>query len=145
MKHILEIRSFLLAVILFGATAGPGIVAGCVPSGVQGPVSDQTQQLTHGQVQMRLAVGETTKADVLEHFGAPNVTTRTGDGRERWTYQRAAQVRESSARQGYWNILIAGQSGVTGGGASSSRMITLIIDFDENDVVVDFRSRTSNF
>ena len=118
---------------------------GCVPLQPLEPVSERNSTLTQGQVQMHLVVGRTTKAQVLEHFGSPNVTTRTGDGRERWSYQRAAQVQQSQTRGGYWTILLAGGVGQTGGAESSSRMITLIIDFNADDVVVDFRSRTSNF
>jgi hypothetical protein len=94
---------------------------------------------------MNLVVGETTKAQVLENFGAPNVTTRDGTGREVWTYQRAAQVSQSSSKSGYWSVILAGESGSAVGFESSSRMITLIIKFDSNDIVSDFRSRASNF
>ncbi len=120
-------------------------VAACIPMEPIRPVSDAPPTLTHGQVQMHLAIGQTTKAQVLEHFGAPNVVTRTGDGSERWSYQRAAQVHESQTKGGYWTILLAGGSGRASAGASSSRMLTLIIDFDRRDVVKDFRSRTSHF
>lgn len=121
----------------------PILLAGCIST--QQPVSDRNSQLTQGNVQLSLQVGQTTKAQVLESFGAPNVTTRDGAGIEVWTYQRSAQVAQSSSRKGYWTILIAGQSGSSSGFETSSRMITLIIKFDENDVVSDFRSRTSNF
>lgn len=94
---------------------------------------------------MNLVVGHTTKSDVIETFGAPNITTRDGSGREVWTYQRQAQVTQSSAKSGNWTILLAGQSSSASGFETSSRMITLIIKFDSNDVVSDFRSRTSNF
>lgn len=109
------------------------------------PVSNQNNQLTQGNVQMNLTVGETTKAEVLESFGAPNVTTRDGAGREVWTYQRQAQVSQSSSRSSGWSILLAGASSSVSGFESSSRMMTLIIKFDDNDVVHDFRSRASNF
>ena len=137
-----ELRSLLA--LAFGA-GGLFFLAGCIPKTDVGPVSDEARTLTHGQVQMRLVVGETTQAEVIEHFGAPNVTSRTGEGTERWTYQRAAQVRQSGVREGGWTILFAGQSGASAQAASSSRMITLIIDFDERGVVSDFRSRTSTF
>ena len=109
------------------------------------PVTQRNSQLTQGNVQMNLVVGKTTKAEVLENFGAPNITTRDGAGREVWTYQRAAQVSQSSSQSGYWTIIFGGQSSNTTGFESSSQMITLIIKFDKNDVVTDFRSRTSNF
>lgn len=109
------------------------------------PVTQRNSQLTQGNVQMNLVVGKTTKAEVLESFGAPNITTRDGSGREVWTYQRAAQASQSSSQSGYWTIIFGGQSSNTSGFESSSQMITLIIKFDKNDVVTDFRSRTSNF
>lgn len=109
------------------------------------PLTDRNSQLTQGNVQMNLIVGETSKVEVLENFGAPNITTRDGAGREVWTYQRSAQVAQSSSQSGYWTIILAGQSNSSSGFETSSRMITLIIKYDKNDIVVDFRSRTSNF
>ena len=105
------------------------------------PVTDKNSQLTQGNVQMNLVVGKTTKADVLENFGSPNITTRDGSGKEVWSYQRAAQASEK--KSGHWTIILAGEK--SSGFQSSSSMITLIIKFDENDIVSDFRSRTSNF
>lgn len=118
-------------------------VQGCVPS--PQPLTERNSALTQGNVQLNLVVGQTTKAKVLETFGAPNITTRDGSGREVWTYQRAAQVSQSSARSGYWTIILAGQSSSASGFESGSRMFTLIIKFDNTDVVTDFRSRTSDF
>lgn len=109
------------------------------------PLDNRNSELTQGNVQMNLRVGQTTKADVLEKFGSPNITTRDGEGREVWTYQRQAQVAQSSSQSGYWTVLLAGRSSSSSGFESSSRMTTLIIKFDDNDVVDDFRSRTSNF
>ena len=119
------------------------MLVGCVSS--VKPLTTRNSQLTQGNVQMKLVVGKTTKAEVLENFGSPNITTRDGAGREVWSYQRTAQVTQSSNQSGYWTIILAGQSGNTSGFESSSRMITLVIKFDSSDVVTDFRSRTSNF
>ena len=118
------------------------------------PAPERNSTLTQGQVQMNLQVGETRKAEVLEAFGAPNITTRDGDGMEVWTYQRSARVSQSTSRSGLWSILLApgarGAGGLLGTSSSSgfettSRMITLIIEFDAADVVSDFRSRTADF
>lgn len=119
------------------------LLGGCVSP--PKPLTERNSQLTQGNVQMNLVVGKTTKAEVLENFGSPNITTRDGAGREVWSYQRAAQVSQSSSQSGYWTILLAGQSTTASGFESSSRMLTLIIKFDSNDIVTDFRSRTSNF
>lgn len=114
-------------------------------SGSTNPVEQSNNQLTQGNVQLNLQVGKTNKAQVLEVFGAPNVTTRDGKGREVWSYQRSAQVSQSNKKKGYWTIIFAGGEGQSSSSQSSSRMITLIIKFNENDVVVDFASRESNF
>ena len=116
---------------------------GCVPP--PQPLTERNSVLTQGNIQLNLVVGQTTKAQVLETFGAPNITTRDGSGREVWTYQRAAQVSQSSNRSGYWTVILGGQSSEASGFESGSRMVTLIIKFDSSDVVTDFRSRTSDF
>ena len=85
------------------------------------------------------------KADVLETFGAPNITTRDSSGNEVWTYQRQAQVSQSSSSSGFIFVIIAGKSAEASGFETSSKMMTLIIKFDGNDIVTDFKSRESNF
>jgi len=118
-------------------------LVGCVAA--PEPLTERNSELTQGNVQMNLRVGQTRKSDVLETFGAPNITTRDGGGKEVWTYQRQAQVAQSSSQSGYWTVLLGGQSSDSSGFETSSRMMTLIIKFDENDVVTDFNSRSSNF
>lgn len=109
------------------------------------PVDQRNSQLTQGNVQLNLQVGRTTKADVLEKFGAPNITTRDGAGQEVWSYQRMATVSQSSSSKEYWTILLAGGSRSADGFSQTSRTMTLIIKFDSKDVVSDFRSRSSDF
>lgn len=119
------------------------LLAGCV--NVPEPLVDKNSNLTQGNVQLNVVTGETTKSQVLEVFGAPNVTTRDGEGKEVWTYQRQAQVNQAYGQSGGWSVLITGKSTAVSGFESSSRMITLILKFDANDVVSDFNSRSSNF
>lgn len=109
------------------------------------PLTEKNSNLTQGNVQMNIFKGQTTKSEILNVFGAPNVTTRDGEGKEVWSYQRQAQVNQSYAKQGGWSVILIGQSSSLSGFESSSRMITLIIKFDANDIVSDFNSRTSNF
>ncbi len=109
------------------------------------PVTTRNSELTHGNVQMNLKVGETTQTEVLEVFGAPNITSIDGSEREVWTYQRHATVSQSQSRSGYFTIILVGGGGGRSSSQQSSRTITLIIKFDANGVVSDFNSRTSNF
>ena len=111
----------------------------------QGLVDQRNSQLTQGNVQLNLQVGQTTKTDVLEKFGSPNITTRDGAGQEVWSYQRMATVSQSSSSSNYWTILLAGGGKSADGFSQTSRTMTLIIKFDSHDVVSDFRSRTSDF
>ena len=131
----MTIKSLLLLCLL--------AFSGCVTA--PEPLSDRNSPLTQGSVQMNVQPGVTTKAQILETFGAPNVTTRDGQGQEVWTYQRQAQVSQKSSQEGYWSVLFAGKSKTASGFESSSRMMTLIIKFDSNDVVSDFNSRAANF
>ena len=131
MKKILFV--FIFSILLTGCVTAPE------------PLTKKNSELTQGMVQMNLEVGKTTKADVLETFGAPNITTRDSSGNEVWTYQRQAQVSQSSSSSGFIFVIIAGRSAEASGFETSSKMMTLIIKFDGNDVVTDFKSRESNF
>ncbi len=131
MKKILFL--FVFSILLTGCVTAPE------------PLTKKNSELTQGMVQMNLEVGKTTKADVIETFGAPNITTRDSSGNEIWTYQRQAQVSQSSSSSGFVFVIIAGKSAEASGFETSSKMMTLIIKFDENDLVTDFKSRESNF
>jgi hypothetical protein len=118
---------------------------------------EEANTLTHGMVQMTLRVGQTTQMEVLESFGAPNITTIDGDGREVWVYDRHATVTATSASGFSIGMLVgAGGGDVAGGGglgfgkkkarsSQSSRTMTLVIKFGPDKHVVDFKSRSSSF
>ncbi len=101
--------------------------------------------LTHGAVQLKLQKGVTTQNDVIEAFGAPNITTIDGDGREVWTYRRHATVTTVSDNSSYFNILVFGAQSGAATGSQSSQSMTLVIKFDADKKVSDFRSMASSF
>ena len=112
----------------------------------QNPQIDRrNSEMTQGNVQLNLRVGETRKSDVLEAFGAPNITTRDGSGQEVWSYQRYATVTQSSEKTSFWTILLVGGGKSSSNLSQTMRTMTLIIKFRSDDVVSDFRSRTSDF
>lgn len=118
---------------------------------------DAANTLTHGMVQMTLKVGQTSQLDVAEAFGAPNITTIDGQGQEVWIYDRHATVTASKESGFSIGMLVGAGGGNVGGGAGlgfgtskskasqSSRTMTLIIKFNAEKVVSDFKSRTSSF
>jgi len=94
--------------------------------------------LTMGAVQTRLENNRTTKAQVLEWFGSPNIATRDKEG-EVWNYTRqgtASEVRTSSV--GAW-MLVAAAGGSSGFAHSGSYSFDLLIRFDRNDIVTDYK------
>ena len=99
------------------------------------------KSFTHGAVQLNLKKGETTQNEVLNKFGAPNIATLDGDDHEVWTYQKHARVTQSNA--GHATIIVAGAGESTV--SETSRTMTLIIKFDENKVVSDFKSMYTSF
>lgn len=113
--------------------------------------------LTNGMVQMTVRVGTTTQGEVLETFGAPNITSIDGSGLEMWVYDRQATVTSDSSSGFSIGMLIGAVGGGVGGGGglgfgkkkskseTSSRSMTLILKFDSRKVVTDFRSRSSSF
>jgi len=120
-------------------------------------VASDVNTLTHGMAQMTLHIGATTQAEVLETFGAPNITTLDGQGQEVWVYDRQATV-TSSGSSGFsiGMLLGAGGSDVAGAGGlgfgtrknkttQTQRTMTLIIKFGADKRVSDFKSRSSSF
>ena len=94
---------------------------------------------------MKLVVGKTTQTEVLEAFGAPNITTLDAAGNEVWTYRRHASVSAGSGENGYFNILIAGVGSNKASASTSTTSMTLIIMFDATKKVVDLKSMSSSF
>ena len=132
----------LLAITTLAAT----LCMGCMQNPPTPPQrTSRNSDLTHGNVQLNLHVGETTQTQVLEAFGAPNITSIDGSSQEVWTYQRQATVAESSSASNYWTIVLFGGSAKASGFEQTQRTMTLIIKFDSSKVVSDFRSRSSEF
>lgn len=102
---------------------------------------DEQKKLTHGAVQMHLEKGVTTQNDVLQNFGAPNITTVDAYGNEVWTYQKNATLSRTTESGAIFLIGGFGSSGFQ----RSSRTMTLIIKFNSDKVVKDFNSMTSSF
>jgi outer membrane protein assembly factor BamE (lipoprotein component of BamABCDE complex) len=129
---------------LVAAAAAALVFSACAPAPIK-PVTTRNSEMTHGNVQMNLKVGETSQTQVLETFGAPNITSIDGAGQEVWTYQRAATVSQSTGSNSYWTVLLAGQSQEASGLEQTQRTMTLIVKFNDRKIVSDFRSRSSEF
>ncbi|MFN6936408.1 MAG: hypothetical protein ACK4NZ_14805 [Tsuneonella sp.] len=117
----------------------------------------QPNTLTHGMVQLTLHVGQTTQMDVLNAFGGPNITTIDATGQEVWVYDRHATVTSDSSGGFSIGLGLGGAGsgvGAIGGlgfgkkkskSETSQRTTMLVIKFNDDKVVSDFRSRSSAF
>ena len=142
-------------------------ISGCIRD--QSPAlpqsSDQKSKLTAGMVRKHVKIGEATQADLIAVFGAPNIITRDRDGNEVWTYDRQSMA--SASEIAAWNAAgsvtgagatlwgnspVGGAATVGGSGGKSSNTgqvssatFTLMITFDNNDVVKDYRMMATQF
>ena len=132
------------AVLLIGGVGCISLQACQTTPTVQSQPQSQNT-LTHGAVQLKLQKGVTTQNDVIEAFGAPNITTIDGDGREVWTYRRHATVTTSTGSTTYFNILVFGTQSAGGTGSQSTQSMTLVIKFGPDKKVSDFQSMASSF
>ena len=119
------------------------LIASCYSSSAA--LAQTNNSLTHGAVQMSVKVGETTQDQVLESFGAPNITSIDGTGQEVWVYERHSTVTSSQSQGGYATLGIVGGSKSKKREEVSTRQTTLIIKFDSRKIVSDFKSRSSSF
>jgi len=108
-----------------------------------------SSNLTPGMVEIEVVKGETTQARILEVFGAPNIVTMNGNGESVWNYNRMSF--ESTTTSGgvlgiFWAGNVAGAGGVgRSASTSTTRSFDLILVFDSDDVVKDFRVISAAF
>ena len=109
---------------------------GCATTG-----PTQKSNLTAGMVKKEIIKGVTTQNDILQVFGAPNIITKNRSGNEVWTYDKVSVERSASSQ--YGTIIIAGIGGERSG--TSTRTFTLMIEFNDKEVVKDYSYRSSAF
>ncbi len=127
--------------------------------------NQQKSNLTAGMVKKYVKADKATQTDILSVFGAPNIITRDKEGNEVWTYDKQSMA--SSSEVAAWNAAGSGTAAAAGlagdalvGGTatigaqagknstssrSSSTTFTLMISFNENDVVKYYRMRATQF
>ena len=110
-------------------------------TGCQKESRTQGSNLTPGMAKTKITNGVTTQSEILEVFGAPNIITKNKSGNEVWTYDKVAM--DKSNKEGYWTILAAGES--SGNQTTSTKTFTLMLEFDDDDIVKDTSYRASQF
>ena len=116
--------------------AGFFLLSGC--ASVQ-PV--QQANLTPGMAKTKIIKGQTTQNEILQVFGPPNIVTKNKSGNEVWTFDKVSV--ESGSSDIFGTLFILGGAGSRS--STSARTFTLMIEFNEQDVVQDFSYRSSAF
>ena len=148
-----------LTTILLGAISMsiPMLGAGCATSWQQPPQNQQNtvqkDPLSYGAITATVKKGETTQEDIVRLFGPPNITTINASGEEVWVYDRIS----NSSQQNGWTEArrfdaFYGLGSVEAGSVkegdtrdSSSRTLTVIINFDLSKKVKDYSARATQF
>jgi len=119
---------------------------------VMGCSESRPSALTPGAAKKHIQPGVTTQAEVVEIFGTPNVITRK-NGQEMWVYDKVSSRTTSAAfgaggLGGGWGSSGFGGGGLAAGARSTERSETtvmLIVYFDPNDVVQDYKITQTKF
>ena len=101
---------------------------------------EESNNLTVGTVQKEIRKGM-SGAEVASALGSPNIVSTDDDGNEVWIYDKISSSVSRSSTYGTL-ILIGGSNNRK---TSQQRTLTVIINFDENKKVKDFKYHTSRF
>jgi len=114
-----------------------GSLGGCQPADdrVERPTTESN--LTPGMAKSTIVKGQTTQAEVMEVFGPPDLVTHKDD-MQIWTYDKIAYDFEET--EGMVTLFRQGRRT-----RSTSTSTMLIVYFDEQDVVRDYRMSTIKF
>ena len=116
----------------------------------------EEQRLTVAAVQREIQLGMSGAA-VLSTLGSPNIVSTDGDRQEVWVYDRVStEYVYSNSGTGLLSLIGASAGSVAGGvlpsheqnaGATrrSQKTLTIIIKFDENELVKDYSYHSSRF
>lgn len=130
------------------------VVAGC---GAQQHAADvraaeETNRLTVGTVQREIRKGMSA-AEVAEVLGSPNIVTTDDQRNETWIYDKiSSDVTYSRSSGSVVGLIFGGAGGGVGVGSGSAgstsksqRTLTVVIKYDENNMVSDFSYHSSQF
>ncbi len=132
--------------ILSSFLLGFFLLSGCMSAAQhqQSLPSTQEREMTLGIVQKEIRVGM-SQADVATALGSPNIVTKDSESKETWIYDKIATEASYSKSHGYGTILILGFSRDTGAVSSTQKTLTVVIKFNEKNLVESFSYHASKF
>ncbi len=133
MKDSLRIVALSGALVMLG---------GCAV--MQSNTTPEGEALTAGKVQSEIHKGMTGD-QVAIALGSPNIVTSDAEGNTTWIYDRISSHVRSSSSSVYGTLLLIGGESKSYSRSSSQSTFTVVIKFDEKDVVRDFSFHSSRF
>lgn len=125
----------LLAVLSLG---------GCVSASKHADQVQNNGNISVGVVQKEIKIGM-SGAGVVEALGSPNIVSTDEKRREVWVYDKVATDTVHSSSSGWIFAVLAGGQSNSGATSKSQRTLTIIIKFDEQNLVRDFAYHSSKF
>lgn len=144
----MRLKSFAILTIVLAC-----ILSGCTAQHhVEDVRAEDADRVTVGTVQKEIRLGM-SGAEVAAVLGSPNIVTTDAERRETWVYDKISSEVAYSESEGSVVGLIFGSSGgglgagstSAGARSTSQRTLTVVIKFDENNLVRDFSYHTSRF
>ncbi|SNT69018.1 hypothetical protein [Psychrobacter sp. LV10R520-6] len=125
----------LLAVLSMG---------GCVSASTHADQVQNNGNISVGVAQKEIKVGM-SGADVIQALGSPNMVSTDDKRREVWVYDKVATDTVQSSSSGWVFAVLAGGQSRSGATSTSQRTLTIVIKFDEQNLVRDFAYHSSKF
>lgn len=106
------------------------IILGCTTYPETEP--KQKSNLTVGTVKSQIVKGETSQAEILELFGAPNLVTLNKEENEVWNYNKMSFDSMGASSSMFLGF---GSKAIT---TSTTSSFDLILIFDAEDIVINY-------
>ena len=119
-------------------------LSGCVSASQHAEQVQSNSNISVGVVQKQIKVGM-SGADVLQALGSPNMVSTDDQRREVWVYDKVATDTVQSPSTDWVFAVLAGGQTSSGASSRSQRTLTIIIKFDEQNLVRDFAYHSSKF
>ena len=101
-------------------------------------------KLTVGVVQRSIEMGMTSAA-VVEVLGSPNIVSTDSERREVWVYDKVSRTSAVEVSKVGGSLILVKGSKSSRTTATSQKSLTIIVKFDDNNLVRDFSYRQSSF
>ena len=102
------------------------------------------ERVTVGTVQREIKIGMDA-ASVTSILGSPNIVTTDDQRREVWVYDKVSTDRVDSSRSDHATLILIGTRSSGSSSSKRQRTLTVIIKFDEQNLVRDFAYNYTQF